>query len=150
MRLKKKNALPSHPPPPSAGESGGERGVGGGGEEGKPNPPPVTQEYEGRQPHKNTRGQVVFIFFCFFGGNKLCAFIQHIYKTFCIIYLVSYLSVAGARVTNEHTHTQTYRIAYYCPAWAVAQAGEKLFFLFVRNISMANFLSGIFCLFSCL
>ena len=35
-------------------------------------------------------------------------------------------SRASDRQTNKHTHTQTDRIAYYCPALAVARAGEKI------------------------
>ena len=44
-----------------------------------------------------------------------------------IIYLGSILSVSGSRASDRHrhTHTQTHRIAYYCPAWAVAWAGEN-------------------------
>ena len=63
--------------------------------------------------HNRVGGQVVLFFFCIFRFFFLHAFIPDIYKTFAIIYLVSYLSVAGARAADTHTDMHTNRIAYY-------------------------------------
>ena len=48
------------------------------------------------------------------------------FRRYNILFALSCLWAALEPLTQTQTYTHTHRIAYYCPAWAVARAGEKL------------------------
>ena len=72
-----------------------------------------------------------------------------------IIYFLVLLSVSRATGVDTHTHIHTRRIAYYCPAWEVARAGENsakritispfVLYCILYTISMLHCILDIYC-----